>query len=68
MVARMAHDVLAVLVSTIASESAFSAGGRTLNTFRTSLTPKIIDFITFSLYMYYELVCIFFVFVKYLTS
>ena len=40
-VARMARDVLAVPVSTVASESAFSAGGRTLDTFRTSLTPKV---------------------------
>ena len=42
-VARMARDVLAVPVSTVASESAFSAGGRTLDSFRTSLTPKVID-------------------------
>jgi len=41
--ARMARDVLAVPVSTVASESAFSTGGRTLDSFRTSLTPKVID-------------------------
>ena len=40
-VARMARDVLAVPVSTVASESTFSAGGRTLDTFRTSLIPKV---------------------------
>ena len=40
-VARMPHDVLAIPVSTVASESAFSADGCTLDTFRTSLTPKV---------------------------
>ena len=43
MVARMARDVLAVPASTVASESAFSTGGRTLDSFRTSLTPKVND-------------------------
>ena len=41
----MARDVLAVPISTVASESAFSIGGRTLDSFRTSLTPKVIDLI-----------------------
>ena len=44
-VAHIAHDVLVVLVSIIASESAFSARGRSLSSFRTSLTPKVIAFI-----------------------
>ena len=48
-VARMARDVLAVPVSTVASESAFSTGGRTLDSFRTSLTPRVIDL----LHMFY---------------
>ena len=43
MIARMARDVLVVPVSTVASELAFSTGGRTLDSFRTSLTPKVID-------------------------
>jgi len=42
-VARIARDVLAVPASTAASESAFSTGGRTLDLFRTSLTPKVND-------------------------
>ena len=42
-VARMASDVLTVPVSTVASESAFNTGGRTVDSFRTSLTPKVID-------------------------
>ena len=42
-VARMARNVLAIPVSMVASESAFSTGGRTLDSFRTSLTPKVID-------------------------
>jgi len=43
MVAQMARDVLAVPVSTVASQLAFSARGRTLDSFRTSLIPKVID-------------------------
>ena len=42
-VARMARDVLAVPASMVASESAFSTGGRTFDSFRTSLTPKVND-------------------------
>ena len=42
-VARMARDVLAVPASKVASESAFSTGGRTLDSFKTSLTPKVND-------------------------
>ncbi|XP_050222749.1 zinc finger BED domain-containing protein RICESLEEPER 3-like [Mercurialis annua] len=40
---RMARDVLAVPVSTVASESAFSTGGRVLDDFRSSLTPTIVE-------------------------
>ncbi|CAN1339507.1 Putative AC9 transposase [Linum perenne] len=39
----MAKDVLAVRVSTVASESAFSTGGRVLDAFRSSLTPKVVE-------------------------
>ena len=39
----MACDILAVPVSTVASELAFSTGGRILDPFRTSLTPKIVQ-------------------------
>jgi len=42
-VARMARDVSVVPVLMVASELAFSTGGRTLNSFRTSFTPKVID-------------------------
>lgn len=39
----LARDVLAVQVSTVASESAFSAGGRVVGPFRSSLDPEIIE-------------------------
>ncbi|KAA0058833.1 transposase [Cucumis melo var. makuwa] len=40
---RMARDILAILVSTIASESAFSTGGRVVDSSRCSLAPKIVE-------------------------
>ncbi|XP_059671033.1 zinc finger BED domain-containing protein RICESLEEPER 2-like [Cornus florida] len=39
----IARDILAVPVSTVASESAFSTGGRVLDQFRSSLTPKLVE-------------------------
>jgi hAT family C-terminal dimerisation region len=39
----MARDVLAVPISTVASVSTFSTGGRILYAFRSSLTPKIVQ-------------------------
>jgi hypothetical protein len=41
--ARMARDLLVVPISTVASESAFSASGRTLDDFRSSLTPTMVE-------------------------
>ena len=40
---RLAQDVLAVPVSTVASESAFSTGGRILDPFRSSLAPEMVQ-------------------------
>ncbi|KAL4567073.1 hypothetical protein LXL04_022645 [Taraxacum kok-saghyz] len=40
---KMARDVLAISVSSVASESAFSTGGRVLDSFRTSLTPRMVE-------------------------
>ncbi|XP_021743212.1 zinc finger BED domain-containing protein RICESLEEPER 2-like [Chenopodium quinoa] len=42
-VAKIARDVLAVPVSTVASESALSTGGRVLDQFRSSLTPRVVE-------------------------
>ena len=39
----MAHDLVAILISTVVSKSAFGAGGRTLDDFRTSLTPTMVE-------------------------
>ncbi|CAN1289650.1 Zinc finger BED domain-containing protein RICESLEEPER 1 [Linum perenne] len=39
----MAKDILAVQVSTVASESVFSTGGRVFDAFRSSLTPKVVE-------------------------
>ncbi|XP_075102001.1 zinc finger BED domain-containing protein RICESLEEPER 2-like [Nicotiana tabacum] len=41
--AEMARDVLAVPVSSVASECAFSTRGRLLDSFRSSLTPKLVQ-------------------------
>ena len=38
----LARDVLAVPICTVASESAFSTGGRVLDSFKSTLTPKLV--------------------------
>ena len=39
----MAREVLAILISTVASESSFNVGGRILNPYQTSLTPRMVQ-------------------------
>lgn len=41
--AKMSRDVLAIPISSVASESAFSTVGRILDQFRSSLTPKLVE-------------------------
>jgi hypothetical protein len=40
---KMARDILAIPISTVASESAFSTSGRILDDFRSSLTPATLQ-------------------------
>ena len=40
---QIAKDVLAIPVSTVAFESAFSTGGRVVDAFRSSLTPTTVE-------------------------
>ncbi|KAL5861151.1 hypothetical protein ACOSQ4_002447 [Xanthoceras sorbifolium] len=40
---QIARDIFTIPVSTVASESAFSTGGRILDPFRSSLTPKMVE-------------------------
>ncbi|KAM3250646.1 hypothetical protein P3L10_004716 [Capsicum annuum] len=41
--AEMARDVLAIPISSVASECAFSTGGRVIDPFRSLLTPKLVQ-------------------------
>jgi hypothetical protein len=40
---RMAHDILPILVTTVASESAFSTSGRVLSSHHCSLAPNMAE-------------------------
>ena len=42
-VAAMACDILSISISTIASESTFSTGGRVIDQYRSSLKPDIVE-------------------------
>lgn len=39
----MARDILSVPISTVASESAFSVGGRILDQYRSALRPEVVE-------------------------
>ena len=41
--AAIARDILGIQTSTVASESCFSTGGRVIDCFRSSLTPKTVE-------------------------
>ncbi|CAI0464193.1 unnamed protein product [Linum tenue] len=42
-ISEIARDILAVPISNVASESTFSTGGRVLDSFRTSLSPEVVE-------------------------
>jgi len=42
-IAAMAHDILSIPISTVASESIFSVGGRVIDQYRSLLKPDIVE-------------------------
>jgi hypothetical protein len=42
-VAAMAHDILSIPISTVASESTFSVGGRVIDQYRSLHKPDIVE-------------------------
>ena len=45
----MARDILAVPISTVASESSFSAGGRVIEPHKASFSPKTVQMLLYGL-------------------
>ncbi|XP_020272159.1 zinc finger BED domain-containing protein RICESLEEPER 2-like [Asparagus officinalis] len=45
---RMVYDVLAIPISIVTSESTFSTGGRVLDPFRSSLTPRMVQSLVYT--------------------
>ena len=41
--AAMARDILSIPISTVASESTFSVGGRVIDQFRSALKPNVVE-------------------------
>ena len=41
--AAMARDILSILISTVASESTFSVGGRVIDQFNSALKPDVVE-------------------------
>ena len=39
----MIHDILSILISTVASKSTFSVGGRVNDQFRSALKPDVVE-------------------------
>ena len=44
----MIHDILSILISTVASKSTFSVGGRVNDQFRSALKPDVVETLIYS--------------------
>ncbi|GKB48154.1 zinc finger BED domain-containing protein RICESLEEPER 2-like protein [Tanacetum coccineum] len=50
----LARDIMAILISIVASESVFSTSGRVLDAFRSSLTPLVVESLIFTQDWFHE--------------